>query len=294
MARLITGFGLGQAIAVTTVYLVEIAPKNIRGVVTCMLQTYVVLGVTVGYFVCFGSQNLEGTIAWRTPFILQSCFALILAVGMMFLPFSPRWLCQKGRFEEARQVLSKMRRWTAVEGELEEIQSGVSTHDNDNSTKWVEMFHRRYLGRTLLGIFIMSFQQLTGVSGTKPFICLSMDILTGKQMDVVLYYAPIVFSQAGFSSARASFLASGVSGIIMLAATIPAQIWIDRWGRRMPLIIGGILMAVCFITNGALYASFGKRVDGGVRMESKAGQWAVVVLIYIFVANFSWSWAVVG
>lgn len=80
----------------------------------------------------------------------------------------------------------------------------------------------------------------------------------------------------------------------MLAATIPAQIWIDRWGRRMPLIIGGVLMAACFIINGALYAAFGKKVDGGVQMESKAGQWVVVVLIFIFVANFSWSWAVVS
>lgn len=164
VARLVTGFGLGQAIAVTTVYLVEIAPKNIRGVTTCMLQTYVVIGVTVGYFVCFGSQNLEGSMAWRTPFILQACFAVILAAGMMFLPFSPRWLCQKGRYEEARQVLSRMRRWTAVESEMEEMQAGVPTHGDGEAMKWVEMFHRRYIGRTLLGIFIMSFQQLTGVS----------------------------------------------------------------------------------------------------------------------------------
>lgn len=173
VARLITGIGLGQAVAVTTVYLIEIAPKNIRGVTTCMLQTYVVIGVTVGYFVCFGSQDLEGSMAWRIPFILQSGVAVTLAAGMMFLPFSPRWLCQKGRVDEARQVLSKMRRWAAVESEMEEIQAGISTHEHGESTKWVEMFHRRYIGRTLLGIFIMSFQQLTGVSSSILIPCLT-------------------------------------------------------------------------------------------------------------------------
>lgn len=173
VARLITGIGLGQAVAVTTVYLIEIAPKNIRGVTTCMLQTYVVIGVTVGYFVCFGSQNLEGSMAWRIPFILQSGVSVTLAAGMMFLPFSPRWLCQKGRVDEARQVLSKMRRWAAVESEMEEIQAGISTHEHGESTKWVEMFHRRYIGRTLLGIFIMSFQQLTGVSSSILIPCLT-------------------------------------------------------------------------------------------------------------------------
>lgn len=113
------------------------------------------------------------------------------------------------------------------------------------------------------------------------------------QIDVVLYYAPILFRQAGFTSEKASFLSSGVTGIVMLACTIPAQIWIDRWGRRMPLIIGGFIMSTCFIVTGSLYARFGQIENDEVSISSKAAQWVVIVLIYIFVANFSWSWAVV-
>ncbi|KAF2752733.1 sugar transporter [Pseudovirgaria hyperparasitica] len=275
VARLITGFGLGQAIAVTTVYLIEIAPKSIRGVTACMLQTNVVVGITVGYFVSFGSQELQSTLAWRTPFILQACFALVLTIGMFFLPYSPRWLVQKGRIEEARVVLARYRSHEVVEAELEEVQAGLSSHSLEKTAGWLEMFEKRYRGRTMLGIFLMGCQQLTGI-------------------DVVLYYAPILFQQAGFDSERASFLASGVSGIVMLVATVPAQIWIDRWGRRKPLIIGGSLMAACFIVIGVIYARYGTRVEKGVRLESRVGQWVVTVLTYVFVANFSWSWAVVG
>ncbi len=163
VARIITGFGVGQAIAVTTVYLVELAPREIRGVAACMLQTYVVLGITVEYFVSFGSRELHGPIAWRTPFIVQACVAFFMTAGMLFLPFSPRWLAQKGRMEDARRVLAKLRSHELVEPELEEIRAALSSHSPEDSTSWFEMFQSRYIGRTCLGIFLMAFQQLTGV-----------------------------------------------------------------------------------------------------------------------------------
>jgi len=80
----------------------------------------------------------------------------------------------------------------------------------------------------------------------------------------------------------------------MLLSTIPAQIWIDYWGRRKPLIYGGAAMTSCFFVIGSLYALFGTRTQSGVLLESEAAKWVVVVLTYIFVANFSWSWGVVS
>lgn len=125
-------------------------------------------------------------------------------------------------------------------------------------------------------------------------ISFSRPWLTVVQIDVVLYYAPILFQQAGFTSQRASFLSSGVSGIVMLICTIPAQIWVDRWGRRKPLIYGGAAMAICFIIIGSLYARYGRVESNEVTLGSGSAQWVVIVLIYVFVANFSWSWAVVS
>ncbi|KKK15494.1 hypothetical protein P175DRAFT_0429562 [Aspergillus ochraceoroseus IBT 24754] len=275
VARLITGVGMGQAISVTTVYLVEIAPASIRGVTACFLQLYVVFGIMTGYFIAFGSHNIPGSLSWRLPFVIQAIVAVVLLVGIIFVPFSPRWLVQVGRIGDAHRVLSKVRPLSAVEGELHEIQQSMDPEKLQATASFKEIFNHKYRSRTALGIFLMSFQQLTGI-------------------DVVLYYAPILFQQAGFTSQRASFLSSGITGIVMLLCTIPAQIWVDRWGRRMPLIIGGTAMAACFIIIGSLYAKYGYTTADEVILASDSAQWAVIILIYIFVANFSWSWAVVG
>ncbi|RYC80013.1 hypothetical protein BFJ63_vAg17103 [Fusarium oxysporum f. sp. narcissi] len=276
VARLVSGVGFGQCIAVSTVYLVELSPKSIRGVAACMLQLYVVLGITVGYFIAYGSQTIPGSLAWRVPFIIQACVAVILAGGIFFIPSSPRWLLQKGRRDEASAVLHRYRGGDQkVQQEISEVESSLEKNKPNDEAGFRVAFRKRYIGRTMLGIFLMSFQQLTGI-------------------DVVLYYAPIIFQQAGISSTRSTFLASGVIGIVMLVSTIPAQIWIDRWGRKRPLIYGGIAMSVCFISIGSLYARFGLRDGNEVKLQSTAAQWVVIVLAYVFVANFSWSWAVVG
>ncbi|KAL4990972.1 general substrate transporter [Aspergillus falconensis] len=276
VARLLTGIGMGQAISVTTVYLVEIAPVAIRGVAACFLQTYVVLGIMTGYFIAFGSSNIAGSsLSWRMPFIIQAVVAVVLSLGMVLVPSSPRWLAQVGRSDDAKKVLCKLRPVATVEAEFDEIRQSLDPEKQEQTASIREIFSRKYRSRTALGIFLMSFQQLTGI-------------------DVVLYYAPILFQQAGFTSQRASFLSSGVTGIVMLVCTIPAQIWVDRWGRRKPLILGGAAMAICFIVIGSLYARFGRTEGDEVVLGSDSAQWVVIVLIYVFVANFSWSWAVVG
>ena len=163
-ARIITGIGIGQAMSVTTVYLVEIAPAKRRGVTAGLLQFYLVIGVTVGYFVAFGSRNLQGSIAWRTPFIIQSGIALILCIGMLFVPFSPRWLIQADRKGEAQRVLRQLRDREDAEQELLEIEASLFQGIDRSSANFMEMFQPRYLRRTLLGIFLMICLQMTGVS----------------------------------------------------------------------------------------------------------------------------------
>ncbi|KAI6015343.1 general substrate transporter [Pisolithus orientalis] len=272
-ARLITGVGQGQSISVVTIYLCELAPHRIRGTVATMLQMLITVGIAAGFFIAYGSSRLHGSLAWRTPFIVEAAHGIILASGMLFVPYSPRWLVQRGRFDEAKSVLQKYRDSEDVEDELLSIRGSLEDRSTPQAS-FSEVFAKRYIRRSALGIFIMAFMMLSGV-------------------DTVLYYAPILFAQAGFPSQRASFLASGVSGIVNLLCTIPAQLWVDKWGRKIPLIGGGLAMSVCYLGIGTLYAIYGEKVNGEIRINGKAPQWAVIALIYIFIGNFAWSWAVV-
>lgn len=145
-----------------TIYLCEIAPKNIRGTVATMLQLLITIGIAAGYFIAYGSSKLESSLAWRVPFIVEACVAAILSIGMAFMPFSPRWLVQRGRFQEAREVLSRLRQTGNVDEELHGIK-GFLEKDDTLQAPFSDVFSKRYIRRSLLGIFLMGFQMLCGV-----------------------------------------------------------------------------------------------------------------------------------
>ncbi|KAL4763848.1 general substrate transporter [Aspergillus foveolatus] len=272
LSRLVTGVGMGQAISVTTVYLVEIAPIAIRRVAACFLQTYVVFGIMTGYLLHSGrriSRGVPGHGECRSSFRLV--VAAVLSLGMVLVPFSPEWLAQIERSNDAKKMLFKLRPVATVEAEFNEIRQSLDPEKQQQTAS--------------------TRRSLTGNIEVGPcwefFSCHS-----SNRRGAVL--RPILFQQAGFTSQRASFLSSGVTGVVMLACTIPAQIWVDCWGRRKPLIFGGAAMAICFIVIGSLYAGFGRTEGNEVVLASDSAGWVVIVLIYIFVADFSWSWPVVG
>lgn len=110
--------------------------------------------------------------------------------------------------------------------------------------------------------------------------------LLSSPADICFKYAPLLFEKAGLASSDASFFASGVSAIVIIAVTIPALIWADRWGRRRSSIYGGIGLAVTMFLIGGLYAG------NAVYNSTGAGRWVVIVCIYIFAVIYSLSRAV--
>ncbi|KAG8905940.1 hypothetical protein FRB99_007945 [Tulasnella sp. 403] len=264
VGRLVAGAGEGIFLGPCGVYLIEISPPKVRGQITTILQLFITIGICSGYFICYGSVKIASSFSWRLPFIIQTCVAFTLAAGMERLPYSPRWLLQVGRTEEAWQVMEMLDRHSAEQEKAEILaRQNAGTYDatlketfREGTTRW----------RTLLGIFLMGMQQLSGI-------------------DAVLYFAPLVFRQAGLDSQEASFLASGISGIVLVVVTIPAQLFLmDRWGRRPASIWGGLTMGICMLVIGSLYAS------GGAK--STAGKWTIIALIYVFVVAFSVTWAI--
>lgn len=112
---------------------------------------------------------------------------------------------------------------------------------------------------------------------------------------MILYFAPIIFSQAGFPSRQGSFLASGISGIINFAFTIPAQLCVDKVGRRKPLLAGSLIISTALLTLGSLYAIYGQRLPNGtVGLVSGPPKYIAMTSIYVLVAAFASTWAIVG
>ncbi|KAG8763447.1 hypothetical protein FRC11_003665, partial [Ceratobasidium sp. 423] len=179
IGRLIVGVGEGFFLSAIGVYLVEIAPPDVRGRISCMLQLFVTIGIALGYFICYGSLSVQSTLSWRTPFIVQAGVAMILGTGMPLLPYSPRWLFQNGRVEEAWRVLEAFDRHSSSEKEKEELVAKAQERQGrDEAIGVVEAFRDPdSRGRTLLAVFMMGMQQLSGIDG-------------------VLFYGPILFSQA--------------------------------------------------------------------------------------------------
>jgi MFS family permease len=133
------------------VYLVEIAPANQRGLLGCMTQLLITIGIAVAYFIAYASVELSGSMAWRTPFIVETCVGVILVIGLFFVPFSPRWLMQKGRESEALETLRELRNvditdsngMTLVGRELAEIRTDIQFDERTRqSTSYIEIFRR--------------------------------------------------------------------------------------------------------------------------------------------------------
>ncbi|KAJ7628434.1 general substrate transporter [Roridomyces roridus] len=252
IGRCITGLGQGIYISSITVYVAEISAATKRGRAMTTVQLFNTTGVAAGYFTCFGTVRHAGSISWRLPLGLQAVVAIVLAIGTPFFEHSPHWLLSVGRSRDAEAAALRLGL------QLAEVRK------EDEQAK--ELFAPDVRFRTLLGLFLMGMQQACGI-------------------DAVLYYAPVLFKQAGLSTTTASFLASGVSGIVMVVLTALSQVFQDKWSRRTQMIGGSSVIAGCMLVMGSLYVSNAA--------QSPAGKRTLIALIYIFIAAFISSWAVV-
>ncbi|KAI0259680.1 general substrate transporter [Gloeopeniophorella convolvens] len=276
--RVISGFSVGMASAVVPVYQSEITAPAIRGRIVSLQQWSITWGILIQYFIEFGCSYIDGVASFRIPWGLQMIPAIILSVGMLIFPESPRWLIDHHREEDALEVLADLHgggdpKNELVQLEFEEIKQQVYFERSEGAKSFGDLLRPGVLHRVSLGASLQMWSQLSG-------------------MNIMMYYIVYVFQGAGLTGRRGNLIADSVQYVLNVAFTVPAIIYIDKWGRRPMLLAGTIFMAFFLFLVGGLQGHFGEwgLVDGS-RVWVINGHGSVtrgiIVCSYLFVCSFA-------
>lgn len=213
VARFILGLAIGIAAVTTPLYLAETAPARLRGAMVAIYQLAITIGIVCAYSVNLLLINYG---SWRAMFASSLIPASILILGVLMLPESPRWLLSIGKRDEAKSALQKLRKKNS-DDELEEMEQILSREPQKGD--WHALFRKPLLPVLALGMILFCLQQLSGIN-------------------VIIYYAPEIFRNMGFSSSTGQILATMGIGLVNMLVTILAVLYVDRIGRRKLLLFG--------------------------------------------------------
>ncbi|XP_061140145.1 proton myo-inositol cotransporter-like isoform X1 [Syngnathus typhle] len=216
VGRIIIGLGIGVASMTLPVYIAEVSPPHMRG----QLVTVITVLITAGQFIAsvvdgaFSYMKHDG---WRYMLGLSVLPSILQFVGFLFLPESPRWLLQKGRKEEARRVLSRIRGCQDVDEEFDYIRTSIEEEEKELRGGGIIVLRMLGHGPTrralMVGCGLQMFQQLTGIN-------------------TVMYYSATILQMSGVrEERRAIWLSAVTSGTNFVCTSL--SIWlVDRVGRR--------------------------------------------------------------
>jgi SP family galactose:H+ symporter-like MFS transporter len=252
LGRIAVGIAIGIASEVTPLYISEMSPPQMRGSLVSLNQLAITIGIVISYLVDFGLSAFQG---WRYMLGLAAIPAIVLCIGMLPLPDTPRWLINHNEPDNARNVLKRIRGKDNVEGEVNEIQEGLKKQRGGRA----ELFNPMVKPALVIGVSLAIFQQVTGIN-------------------TVIYYAPTIFQFAGITSASSAILATVGVGVVNVIFTVVAIALLDRVGRRPLLLIGLAGMALSLTLLGAVFFL--------PSLLSSLGDLAVVGLM-LYVASFA-------
>ena len=222
--RLLVGIGIGGASMLTPLYLAEIAPARERGALVSFNQLALTLGILASYLIGYA---LAASSSWRWMLGLGAVPGVILAVGMLLLPETPRWLAGQGYVDQARIALARLRgQGVDLESEMKALRADLSK--KAQSLPRSRLGHRAARLPMIVGLGLAVFQQVTGIN-------------------TVIYFAPTIFQASGMSSASAAILATAGIGVVNVVMTVVAIWLVDRVGRRVLLLSGlaGMGVSLC-------------------------------------------------
>ncbi|KAK4097060.1 general substrate transporter [Parathielavia hyrcaniae] len=274
MGRFVAGLGIGNLSVGVPMYQSECSPREIRGAVVASYQLLITIGILVANCVNYGVRSIEDSPAsWRIVVGVGIACSLPLGLGILMVPESPRWLAARSRWEEARMSMARLRGMKndkhndLVEDDMREMREILEKERAVGLGTWGECFIPRPNGvpkqvyRTALGIAIHFLQQWTGVN-------------------YFFYYGATIFESAGIDDPIRTQL---ILGAINVGSTFVGLYVVDRFGRRVPLLIGALWQAAWL----AVFAAMGTALNPE---ENEASGIVMIVSAAMFIASFAITW----
>jgi sugar porter (SP) family MFS transporter len=216
--RLVGGFGVGVACVISPMYIAEISPAAVRGRLVTLNQLAIVVGAVAAALVAY---SFSSTGAWRAMFASQLVPVAVFMAGLLFVPESPRWLVQRGRDQDALELLTRISGEASASGEIK----GIRESFHQQGGRLADLVAPGIRVALLIAIALAVLQQFSGVS-------------------VLQSYAPSIFKGAGYEEKSSAIGVNVIMRAWDLACTVAALWLVDLVGRRPLLLLGTLGMAL--------------------------------------------------
>jgi sugar porter (SP) family MFS transporter len=254
--RFLLGLSVGTASFVSPLYISEVAPPKVRGGLVSFNQLAIVSGILLAYLVNFSFKDFPDQ--WRWMLGVAAIPGAVLAVGMLTVPHTPRWLKTDGQDDRARKVLERLR-------------DGDDNADIDREIRDIEEANEKERGATVRALLRPEL---------RPLFVVGLALAIAQQfvgVNTVIYYAPTILSDTGMANG-AALAATVIVGVTNLVFTVVAVLLLDRVGRRVLLLTGTAGLLAALVLLGVYFSSSTLQHDYG---------WLALAGLVLFIASFA-------
>ncbi|RAH66960.1 putative MFS sugar transporter [Aspergillus aculeatinus CBS 121060] len=235
IGRFVTGIGTGIETSTVPMYQAELCEANKRGRLVCSEPLLVGVGIVISYFFDYGMGFVGGQVAWRLPIACQMLFAFVVVILVFGLPESPRYCYKEGRRDEALQILSDVygcpKDDPKILAEQAEILEALAVETQHGEFQWRNILKHDKVStghRVLLAYGMQFMNQVGGIN-------------------LVVYFIPTVLNSNVGLSKNLSMILGGCVQIMFVVGSIFPTFFVDRVGRRAPMIWGSFGLGICMM-----------------------------------------------